>query len=197
MRQQVEVCLDRLMDFLARREGKSRWVEKTPYNAGHIDRILSAWPGAKMIHVVRDPRDVYASMVEIGKWSEPAVFAEHWCNTVGLARDWLSTQGGGHPAYHELRYETARARAEATMREVVVFLGEAWEPEIAKIRGPASRPRARAARDRQDELDAETACHAAHRQPHRHLALADRRGALGACPSRIGAAWTWRARAGP
>ena len=132
---EVEACLDRLMDFLARREGKSRWVEKTPYNAGHIDRILSAWPGAKMIHVVRDPRDVYASMVEIGKWSEPAVFAEHWCGTVGLARDWLSTQGGGHPAYHELRYERLVLAPEATMREVVVFLGEAWEPEIARFEG--------------------------------------------------------------
>ena len=132
---QVEICLDRLMNFLAQREGRARWVEKTPHNAGHIDRILSAWPGAKMIHVVRDPRDVYASMVEIGKWSDPAVFAEHWCNTVGLARDWLCAHGGDHPAYHELRYEKLVLAPGAAMREVVVFLGEQWEPEIAKFEG--------------------------------------------------------------
>ena len=132
---QVEACLDRLMDFLARREGKSRWVEKTPDNAGHIGRILSSWPSAKVLHVVRDPRDVYASMVEIGKWSEPAVFAEHWCKTVGAARDWRGAQGGAHPAYHELRYERLVLAPEPTMREVLAFLGEAWEPEVAMFNG--------------------------------------------------------------
>jgi hypothetical protein len=131
----VEICLDRMMDFLARREGKLRWVEKTPYNAGHIGRILSFWPGARVLHVLRDPRDVYASMVEIGKWSEPEVFAERWCNTVGAGRDWLAAQGGAHPAYHELRYERLVLAPEATMRAVVAFLGENWEPEVARFEG--------------------------------------------------------------
>jgi hypothetical protein len=132
---EVEACLDRLMDFLAHREGKSRWVEKTPYNAGHIHRILSAWPDAKVLHVVRDPRDAYASTVEIGKWSEPGSFVEHWCNIVGAARDWLGGEGGTHPAYHELRYERLVLAPEATMREVVAFLGEAWDPEVARFDG--------------------------------------------------------------
>ena len=100
---EADACLDRLMSFLARREGKSRWVEKTPYNMGNIDRILSFWPGAKVLHVVRDPRDVYASLVEIGKWTEPTVFAGHWCNTVGAGRDWLAAARGAHSAYHEVR----------------------------------------------------------------------------------------------
>jgi hypothetical protein len=131
----VEACLDRVMDCLARRDGKSRWVEKTPYNAGHIGRILAFWPDAKVLHVVRDPRDVYASMVEIGKWSEPTVFATHWCNTVGAARDWLAERGGDYPAFHELRYEQLVLAPEATMREVIAFLGEGWEPESAKFEG--------------------------------------------------------------
>ena len=132
---QIEACLDRVMGFLARAEGKSRWAEKTPYNVGAIDRILSYWPDAKLLHVVRDPRDVYASMVEIGKWSEPGVFAEHWCNTVGAGRDWLGAAGGAHPAYHELRYEELVLAPEATMRAALAFLGDAWEPEIATFAG--------------------------------------------------------------
>jgi hypothetical protein len=132
---EIEACLDRLMGFLARAEGKSRWAEKTPYNVANIDRILSYWPGAKVLHVVRDPRDVYASMVEIGKWSEPQVFAGHWCNTVGAGRDWIRAAGGVHPAYHELRYEELVLAPEATMREVLAFLGDAWEPEIAAFAG--------------------------------------------------------------
>jgi len=132
---QAEPCLDRLMSFLSQREGKARWAEKTPYNVGAIDRILSYWPGAKVLHVMRDPRDVYASMVEIGKWEEPAVFGAHWCNTVGAARDWLGTAQGRHSAYHELRYERLVLDPEATMRDALAFLGEAWEPEVARFDG--------------------------------------------------------------
>jgi hypothetical protein len=130
---QADACLDRLMRFLSARDGKPRWAEKTPHNVGAIDRILTYWPGAKVIHVVRDPRDVYASMVEIGKWKEPAVFAKHWCNTVGAARDWLGLEG--HPAYHELRYERLVLAPETTMREALAFLGEPWEPEVAMFNG--------------------------------------------------------------
>jgi len=130
---QADACLDRLMRFLSARDGKPRWAEKTPYNVGAIDRILTYWPDAKIIHVVRDPRDVYASMVEIGKWKEPAVFANHWCNTVGAARDWLGAEG--HPAYHELRYEKLVLAPETAMREVLAFLGEPWEPEVAMFDG--------------------------------------------------------------
>lgn len=132
---EADACLDRLMSFLARREGKSRWVEKTPYNMGNIDRILSFWPGAKVLHVVRDPRDVYASLVEIGKWTEPTVFAGHWCNTVGAGRDWLAAARGAHSAYHEVRYEGLVLAPEQNMREVLAFLGEAWEPQLAMFDG--------------------------------------------------------------
>jgi hypothetical protein len=132
---QIEECLDCFMDFVARSEGKARWVEKTPYNVGNIDRILSSWPSGKVIHIVRDPRDVYASVVEIGKWTEPAVFAGHWCNTVGAGRDWIGAAGGVHSAYHELRYEKLVLAPEASMREVLAFLGEPWDPEVVRFEG--------------------------------------------------------------
>jgi len=131
----IETCLDRLLSVLARREGKFRWVEKTPYNAGSIDRILRQWPHAKVLHVLRDPRDVYASMVEMGKWSELSVFARHWCNTVGVARNWLTAAGGTHPGYRELRYEALVLAPEATMRSVLAFLGETWEPRLSMFDG--------------------------------------------------------------
>jgi Sulfotransferase family len=130
---QADACLDRLMRLLSTRDGKPRWAEKTPYNVSAIDRILTYWPDAKIIHVVRDPRDVYASMVEIEKWKEPAVFANHWCNTVVAARDWLG--GEGYPAYHELRYEKLVLAPETIMREALAFLGEPWEPAVAMFDG--------------------------------------------------------------
>src|SRR5690606_33444432 len=78
-----ESFLDRLMRAVAARQGKPRWLEKTPGNIAHVDRIWSAWPDAQVLHIVRDPRDVYASLVEAKKWTAADVFAEHWCATIG------------------------------------------------------------------------------------------------------------------
>ena len=89
----IETCLESVMSYLAHHAGKSRWVEKTPGNAGVIGRIFSHWPTAQVLHITRDPRDVYASMLEVGKWVEPEEFAARWCATVGAARHWLSKQG--------------------------------------------------------------------------------------------------------
>ena len=131
----VEACLDRAMNYLTRRAGKVRWVEKTPGNAGQIGRILFAWPQAKVLHITRDPRDVYASMVETGKWVEPEEFGARWCETVGAARRWLSDQGGEHTAYHELRYEQLVSSPAEEMKRVLDFVGEPWEPQVALFAG--------------------------------------------------------------
>lgn len=44
-------------------EGASVFVEKTPQNALHLDVLLEHFPGARFLHVIRDPRDVAASML--------------------------------------------------------------------------------------------------------------------------------------
>ena len=85
----VETSLDRLLTFLAARAGKERWVEKTPGNVGAIERILANWPNASILHIIRDPRDVYASMLESRKWTVPEEFASRWTGTVAAARKWL------------------------------------------------------------------------------------------------------------
>ena len=38
-----------------------RWVEKTPTNEQHLEHLTADCPFAKVIHVVRDPLDVFAS----------------------------------------------------------------------------------------------------------------------------------------
>lgn len=133
----VETCLDRLMRRSAARAGKSRWIEKTPGNAGAIGRILGHWPTAHVLHITRDPRDVYASLVENRKWTAPEEFADKWCDTVGAARNWLASVGGAHPQYHELRYERLVLAPEVEMEQVLDFLDERWEPEVGDFPGQA------------------------------------------------------------
>ena len=59
---------------LAARPGSSRVLEKTPANARHLELIRQLVPGARFIHVVRDPRRTIASMIEknrrpFGEWA--------------------------------------------------------------------------------------------------------------------------------
>jgi hypothetical protein len=55
-----------------------RWVEKTPYNERFVERILSWWPEALFIHVVRDPRDNYASYQRKHPEWGARTFARSW-----------------------------------------------------------------------------------------------------------------------
>ena len=41
----------------------ARWGEKTPLHLMHINDILELYPNAKIIHIIRDPRDVFRSMI--------------------------------------------------------------------------------------------------------------------------------------
>ena len=43
------------------RLGKLRWGDKSLGAERYADTILAAYPQAKMIHIIRDPRDRYAS----------------------------------------------------------------------------------------------------------------------------------------
>ncbi|HUT60992.1 MAG TPA: sulfotransferase [Phycisphaerae bacterium] len=131
----VETCLDHMLAFFTNRAGKARWIEKTPGNVGAIERILKRWPQARILHIIRDPRDVYASMIESHKWTEPEEFAGRWGRSVGAARNWLAVQGGMHPAYYELRYERLVREPEQEVRKVLGFLDEPFEEEVAKFSG--------------------------------------------------------------
>jgi hypothetical protein len=68
-----------LLDPLARDEGKPAWVEMTPPNAHSGDTLAELFPGMRLVHIVRDGRDVASSVASVmertrerkGRTSEP------------------------------------------------------------------------------------------------------------------------------
>src|SRR6185295_11687317 len=74
----AEDFLERFMANYAKRLGKPRWAEKTPANVAHVARILRHWPRARILHIVRDPRDIYASLVEAKKDGGADAFVARW-----------------------------------------------------------------------------------------------------------------------
>lgn len=132
-----ERFLDALMTRVAVLENKPRWAEKTPGNIAHLDRIWAAWPSAQVIHIIRDPRDVFASLIEASKWDTPQEFADRWCATIGRGSELLSKWKPGDDTYLEIRYERLISEPEATTRNILEFLNEPWEPQVANFSGRA------------------------------------------------------------
>src|SRR5687768_853272 len=122
-----EVFLTILMEELARRQGKERWVERTAGNVAHMDRIWRAFPGAQIIQITRDPRDIFASLVESQKCQSISEFADTWTATIGASDILMRSLKPAPQSYMVVRYEDLVGATEPTIRRVVDFLGEPWD----------------------------------------------------------------------
>ncbi len=127
----AEEFIDLFMAEYAAGQGKKRWAEKTPANVLHTERIFSFWPGAKFIHVVRDPRDVYSSLRRTGKWTRPEDFAGLWVKFISAPTE----AGRNASSMLKIRYEDLVLGPEKTMRSVLDFVREPWEISTALFPG--------------------------------------------------------------
>jgi Sulfotransferase family len=112
----------------ARSRGKSRWADKTPRYALSLDYILELFPDCQIVHVIRDGRDVVVSHRRRWGYLSALKAVEKWPHYIRSAR----AVGNGLPdgRYHEVRYERLVNDTEATMRELLEFLGEEWDPAV-------------------------------------------------------------------
>ena len=101
--------------------GSKFWVEKTPYNESYAARIYRNWPNAKCIHIVRDPRDNYASYVRKHPEWGVDTFAKSWL--MSMKTGWKNRRAFGKTRYLLLRYEDVVQNSEASIAEIVEFLG--------------------------------------------------------------------------
>jgi hypothetical protein len=76
----VRNFIEAIWDEYMARSGKSWLVEKTPAHAFHILDILRVFPEARFIHLVRDGRDVAASIAHAGRTWNPG-----WPTEIGRA----------------------------------------------------------------------------------------------------------------
>lgn len=130
----AEEFLDLFMSTYASQKEKKRWVEKTPANVLHIDRIFSFWPNACFIHVVRDPRDAYSSNAKKKElWRNPETFAKLWIKFISTCEK--AKISGSYPSILEVRYEDLVLYPTSTMRMVLDFIKEPWEESTACFSG--------------------------------------------------------------
>jgi len=132
----AEEFLNGFMGEVAAKQGKARWVEKTPGNILHLKRIYEFWPSASVIHVIRDPRDVLASLRQARKWDDIETFSNLWCRFFGAVRDFKESEAAKHEAsFTEVRYEDLVLHPGTTMKRLLTFVGEDWEDSVSDFQG--------------------------------------------------------------
>lgn len=128
----------------AARHGKPRWGDKTPRNIRFAQRLLNQFPNARLIHVIRDGRDVACSLRNHPK--ENIRHGKVIPNTVNkpiamCARRWvddtiMGLAFSGHPRVMEVRYEQLVLSPESELRRICDFVGEAFEPAMLNAASP-------------------------------------------------------------
>lgn len=131
----------RLFDLLemqvAHRLGKRRWGDKSLNTERYADHLLAAYPGARVLHMIRDPRDRFASSLTRWKVRRGGVGAgtAEWLASARLAEHHSRR---APDRYMVVRYESLVSDPEGMLRAICGFIGEDYTPAMLSMDG-ASR----------------------------------------------------------
>lgn len=122
--------LDAAFGEYARARGKPRWGIKTPSYQTQIDLLHELFPDARVIHIVRDGRDVLLSRMRI-RWARGSTpqQAHDWRWQVLVGRKLGRMLG---PLYCEIRYEDLVDDPEIVLRGVCRFLDEPFDDQMLR-----------------------------------------------------------------
>lgn len=118
----------------AERSGKTRWGDKSLHTEEYADQIFSEFPQARIIHVIRDPRDRYASVVKRLNATSRRIGVDtvKWLASVRIARKAAERYPD---RFMIVRYETLAQQPEETLQLVCDFIGEPYTPEMLTMSG--------------------------------------------------------------
>jgi hypothetical protein len=127
------------------REGRPVVSERTPLHVNHLPVIHEIYPDARIVHIIRDGRDVARSLSR-QEWGPESVAdaALEWNDSVRAGRD----AGLDGSAYREIRYERLLADPGAEIEALYAWLGldsaAGLAPALAAARqheniGPSTR----------------------------------------------------------
>jgi hypothetical protein len=114
--------VDAVFGVYMSREGKARWGDKTPDYVRHIPLLSRLFPAAPFLHLIRDGREVAASLGDQPWWPGSAADGARW---------WVECVEAGRSAepelglrYCELRLEDLVKNPDRALRRVCAALGE-------------------------------------------------------------------------
>jgi hypothetical protein len=121
----------------AERLGKRRWGDQTTGVERLASVLFGAFPAARFLHMVRDPRDRFAAGLGPADRRRGGAGAATamWLDSVALAE----RNTARYPdRYRIVRYETLVSDPAATLRAVCDFIGEPYTPTMLEMSGGGS-----------------------------------------------------------
>ena len=132
-----------VFDLFGKGQGKRLVGDKTPSYLRHIPTLHALWPQAKVVHIIRDGRDVCLSMVNwkkghvaagrLATWAEDPVLtaALWWKQRVRLGRE--DGNALRPELYYEIRYETLVSQPATECAALCDFLGLPYHEAMLKF----------------------------------------------------------------
>lgn len=124
------------LDNLALERDKSIWVEKTPRHFKYADILLRHVPRSHVLHILRDGRDVLASIYlraqrypdRFGKQGDLRYGIRLWNEAVRKAHALMDT-----PGHSTLIYEDLTRRPDKVLHFLCTEAGITFEPEMLRM----------------------------------------------------------------
>lgn len=139
VRANFSTAISEILAARAEAARKPRVAEKSPMNILMFRTLADLFPDAKFVHVVRDGRDVAASLTA-RNWINPrtgrlfeycanaGAAAAYWSGLVSIGR--AAEEGLGPGKVFRIRYEDIALAPEATLRGLFDFLDLPWSAEV-------------------------------------------------------------------
>lgn len=120
--------LSSVLGGYARERKKVIWGEKTPDHFMYVPAIKQAFPDARIISIVRDPRDVHLSLAKV-PWSHGNAFnhALQWREYQALSRRYAKMYGS---SFTQLRFEDLIQNPARELEQLSTRIGLDFEPEM-------------------------------------------------------------------
>jgi Sulfotransferase family len=117
-----------LFDHICATYGKEVFIEQTPWHGKRLDVLKGLFPEMKVIHLVRDPRDVAISYARTPWWSKDvAANIMQWEREVNVIHDFGLKNPEG---FLELRYEDLVNNPQVELGRMLALLDLPFEEEM-------------------------------------------------------------------
>lgn len=122
-----------ITDLLKNKYQKNVLVDKDPRNLENISKIHQYFPLARIVHIIRDPRDVVFSKTK-ANWSSKRPYWLHaMIGEAQMNKGILSASKMNSTTYHQLKYEDLLETPEEVLNKLCSFLGLIYETGMLRF----------------------------------------------------------------
>lgn len=131
----VAAMLEALCVPFAQSRGRPGWAEKTPNHILSVDEIRRHWPSARIVRIMRDPRDAALSTCKL------PTFSNSFAANIYLWRQWQDAAAQffqTDPLACTIQYERLVTHPEEELQRLCTFIGVDFTPAMLNFSGTAA-----------------------------------------------------------